>query len=166
MTPDSSFSLFNQLALVGWILLAAGVLLRLAWLADAVAGRLIPSILGVVYVVLIIKFWATAQGGFSSLQAVKSLFQSDWLLLAGWVHYLAFDLFVGAWIARTTVQSQLSRLVLVPILPLTLLFGPAGLVAFELTRRIALLSLCRTALLSRPAGGSGDPSQDRATKEN
>jgi hypothetical protein len=70
--------------------------------------------------------------------------------LAGWVHYLAFDLFVGAWIARTTVQSQLSRLVLVPILPLTFLFGPAGFVAFELTRRIAVLSLWRT----------------RATKEN
>ena len=60
MTPDSTFSLFNLLALVGWILLAAGVLLRLAWLADAVAGRLIPFVLGVVYVVLIIKFWATA----------------------------------------------------------------------------------------------------------
>jgi hypothetical protein len=143
-----------------------GVLFRLAWLADAVAGRLIPFMLGVVYVVLIIKFWATAEGGFSSLQGVKSLFQSDWLLLAGWVHYLAFDLFVGAWIARTTVQSRLSRLVLAPILPLTFLFGPAGFVAFELTRRIAVLSLCRTALLSRPAGGCGAPSQDRPTKEN
>jgi hypothetical protein len=139
MTPDSCFSLFNLLALVGWILLAAGVVFRLAWLADAVAGRLIPFVLGVLYVVLIVKFWATAEGGFSSLQGVKSLFQSDWLLLAGWVHYLAFDLFVGAWIARTAVESRLSRLVLVPILPLTFLFGPAGFVAFELTRRIAVL---------------------------
>jgi hypothetical protein len=150
MTPDSTFSLLNLLALVGWILLAAGVLFRVTWLAEAIAGRLIPFVLGVVYVVLIVKFWATAEGALSSLQGVKSLFQSDWLLLAGWVHYLAFDLFVGAWIARTTAESGLSRLILVPILPLTFLFGPAGFVAFELTRRIAGLSPWRT----------------RATKEN
>ncbi len=136
MNPNSTFLLLNQAALVGWLVLAAGVIFRQRGLVDFVAGRAVPFALGVVYSVLIAAGWGSAEGGFSSLDGVRSLFRSDWLLVAGWVHYLAFDLFVGAWIARTTLGEGLPRLVLVPILPLTFLFGPAGFVAFEITRRV------------------------------
>jgi Domain of unknown function (DUF4281) len=60
----------------------------------------------------------------------------DWLLLAGWMHYLAFDLLVGAWIAAETERAGLSRLVLIPVLPLTFIFGPLGFLLFHLIRFI------------------------------
>jgi hypothetical protein len=50
------------------------------------------------------------------------------------VHYLAFDLFVGAWIARQVMTLGMSRLLLVPLLPLTFMFGPMGFLGFEVAR--------------------------------
>jgi hypothetical protein len=79
----------------------------------------------------------SSQGGFGSLAEVASLFANPWLLLAGWVHYLAFDLAIGALIARKTFDESLPRLILVPILPLTFLFDPIGWLIFEAVRLIA-----------------------------
>jgi hypothetical protein len=58
------------------------------------------------------------------------------LLAAGWVHYLAFDLFVGAWIAERGAALGLPHWQLVPVLLLTFMFGPAGLLAFILLRAL------------------------------
>jgi Domain of unknown function (DUF4281) len=65
---------------------------------------------------------------------VQLLFTSEWAALAGWVHYLAFDLLIGAWIARDVMSRGLSRWLLLPLLPLTFMFGPMGLVGFELSK--------------------------------
>ena len=64
-----------------------------------IAGWLIPAILAVAYVALFIGYFNSAPAGFDafgSLAGVKSLFQFDPLLLAGWIHYLCFDLFIGS----------------------------------------------------------------------
>ncbi|MEQ8208002.1 MAG: DUF4281 domain-containing protein, partial [Woeseia sp.] len=58
------------------------------------------------------------------------LFLDDNMLLAGWVHYLAFDLFIGAWIAEKADDIGMSRLVQAPILVATFMFGPIGLALF------------------------------------
>ena len=52
------------------------------------------------------------------------------LLLAGWVQYLAFDLFIGAWQVRDARTQGISHLLVIPCLLLTFLFGPAGLLHF------------------------------------
>ena len=49
-----------------------------------------------------------AEGGFSSLAAVSTLFADPWVLLAGWTHYLAFDLFIGGWEVRDARQRGVS----------------------------------------------------------
>ena len=134
MTPDMFFSAANVIALCGWGALAAGIVLNSALLRDVVAGRIVPLFLSAFYGLLILLFWAGAEGGFSSLGDVAKLFANPWLLLAGWVHYLAFDLAIGAMIARKAMEAGPSRLMLVPILPLTFLFGPIGLLAFEAAR--------------------------------
>lgn len=131
------FEIANLIVLTGW----AGLLLALfvpparkaglAW-----AGLLLPALLGVAYVALLAGA-RDAHGGFSSIAQVRSLFQSDGALTAGWLHYLAFDLFVGSWIVREGVEripSVLVRLVLIPVLALTFLFGPAGFLLFALLR--------------------------------
>jgi len=55
-------------------------------------------------------------------------------LLAGWVHYLAFDLFVGSWEARDALSHRIPHLAVIPCLLLTFLFGPAGLLLYLLLR--------------------------------
>lgn len=137
MTPERAFSLLNLFALIGWLVLAAGVIARRPLLYDRVAGRGFPFVLGLAYTALLASAWGSSEGGFSTLGGVRFLFQSDRLLLAGWVHYLAFDLFVGAWIARTAIETGLNRALLVPILPLTFLFGPVGFVTFAVVRSVA-----------------------------
>ncbi len=126
MTPDLLFSLSGFIALAGWLSLAAGILLRNALLRDTVAGIAIPAVLSAGYCLLILLFWWTAEGGFDSLASVQKLFTTPWVALAGWVHYLAFDLAIGATLARRIMAAGLTRLVLLPILPLTFLFGPIG----------------------------------------
>jgi hypothetical protein len=135
MSIDLIFSAANMLALLGW----AGLILlpRLPLVTGAIAGFAIPALLSVAYAGLIAAFWATAEGGSSSLDDVHLLFQSRGLLLAGWLHYLAFDLFVGAWEVRTARAEGIPHLLVVPALVLTFLFGPAGFFLFMAIRAIA-----------------------------
>jgi hypothetical protein len=131
------FSLASYLAMAGWAILIAGIVLKRPLLRDAVAGRYLPLALSAGYTVLILVFWWQGEGGFGSLANVQQLFTSPWLALAGWVHFLAFDLFIGALMARRMMEAGLSRLLLIPVLPLAFLFGPAGFLlaqAFLFTR--------------------------------
>ncbi|WP_299191728.1 ABA4-like family protein [uncultured Erythrobacter sp.] len=76
-------------------------------------------------------------GDFSSIDGVRTLFSSDPGLTLGWVHYLAFDLFVGLWIARDADSKDFSRILQAPILLATFLFGPVGLGIWLLVREPA-----------------------------
>ena len=102
--------------------------------ADTITALAIPALLAVAYSGIVAAFFAGAQGGFSSIGAVRQLFQSDALLLAGWLHYLAFDLFVGSWEVRTARAEGIPHLLVLPCLALTFLFGPMGLLAFLIVR--------------------------------
>jgi Domain of unknown function (DUF4281) len=77
-------------------------------------------------------YFAGSGGGFGSIAAVRTLFASDPVLLAGWLHYLAFDLFVGIWIAEQADALGLNRWLQAPILVATFMFGPLRLVVFLL----------------------------------
>ena len=134
MTASSLFSAFNMLAMTGWIILALGVALKRDWLRDVVAGIYIPVMISVAYAILIVFFFAAAEGGFDTLANVQKLFTSPWAALAGWIHYLAFDLFMGARIARGMAEQGLPRWPLILLLPITFLFGPIGYLAFEIIK--------------------------------
>ncbi|MGB1139983.1 MAG: abscisic acid-deficient protein Aba4 family protein, partial [Halioglobus sp.] len=69
-----------------------------------------------------------------SLEAVMLLFQSPTAVLGGWIHYLVFDLFVGAWIVRDAKRQGISHWLVVPLLVVTLMAGPAGLMLYLLLR--------------------------------
>jgi hypothetical protein len=126
MTPDQLFSLSGPLAMAGWLTLITGIILDRPYLRDRIAGLYVPLALSVAYTVLILVFWWSAEGGFDSLANVQRLFTQGWIALAGWVHYLAYDLAIGALVSRQIMERKISRLVLIPILPLAFLFGPIG----------------------------------------
>jgi hypothetical protein len=100
-------------------------------LLDALRYGLIGA-LSLAYSGLVMVYFAGSGGGFGSIAAVRALFASDPVLLAGWVHYLAFDLFVGIWIAERADALDLSRWLQAPILLATFMFGPLGLLVFLL----------------------------------
>jgi Domain of unknown function (DUF4281) len=133
MTAEQLFSIASTSAMAGWLLLAFAVLRKSTFLRDEIVGRWWPLGLSAVYTVLIVFFFSSAEGGFDTLANVQRLFTSPWAALAGWVHYLAFDLFVGALIARRIMEAGLPRIVLIALLPATFLFGPIGYLAHEAT---------------------------------
>lgn len=148
MTPDQLFSLCNAIALGGWLLLiVAG---RVRWVPALVTGAILPLLFAVFYGVALIPHWGETPGGFGSLDAVQSLFSNRWLLLAGWVHYLAFDLFAGSWQVRDAREHGIPHLLVVPGLVLTFLFGPLGLALYFVIRLVKV----RTLRLDRAGVGA------------
>jgi len=129
---DTLFQIANLTALAGWAALVAAPWLG-GW-TDRIAATLVPLALSTVYAGLVLAFWASAPGGFGSLDAVMALFTLPEIALAGWIHYLAFDLFVGAWIVRTAAAEAVPFALVIPCLVLTFLFGPAGFLAFSALR--------------------------------
>ena len=132
LDPDQIFQLANAVAMLGWVALAASPGAA-PWAAPVrrATGRWLPLALSLLYVAMLLKHWP-AQGGFGSVAEVQTLFMAPGALVAGWVHYLAFDLFVGTWIAERAAALKMHHALLLPVLLLTFLFGPAGWLAFNL----------------------------------
>jgi len=132
MSLETVFSVASMLATVGWLLLAV-IPRRFVW--PVRAARLIALALAFTYVALLAAFFTRSEGGFGSLADVGLLFQSSGALLAGWVHYLAFDLLIGSWEREEAIRVGLHPLMLIPSLFLTFMFGPAGWLCFLGLRR-------------------------------
>jgi hypothetical protein len=132
MTADQIFTIANPLAAIGWILLAVAP--HREWVTRIVTGLVIPAIFAVAYVAIVVTTFAGAEGSFGSLRGVQQLFSNPWLLLAGWLHYLAFDLLIGTWEARDARERGVPHFLLVPCLFLTLMFGPAGWMVYLAVR--------------------------------
>lgn len=121
----------GMLAMLGWAVLILAPR-RIVWLG--VVPRLaVPLLLSVLYSALMLAFFFTAEGGFGSLAEVRALFSTDPLLLAGWVHYLAFDLLIGCFLAERLDRAGVHRVIQAPILVMVFLFGPMGLLLGLLT---------------------------------
>ena len=125
MSDAQLFQIANTTALVCWIALIVQPR-RVAPLARFV----VPGLMAVLYIWALAAAPPNPDGGFGSLAQVKALFTEDRAVLAGWVHYLAFDFFVGCWIALDAAERQISHLAVVPCLILTFMFGPAGLLLY------------------------------------
>jgi hypothetical protein len=139
MNADELFRLCNSMALAGWlVLLVTGWSARVSRVVSSlVTGLLVPGLLSCVYLALILTHWGGHRGGFSSLTGVMLLFTDRWIVLAGWVHYLAFDLFIGSWQVRDARRNHVPFLAVVPCLVLTFLFGPIGLLLYLLVGAVA-----------------------------
>jgi Domain of unknown function (DUF4281) len=124
MSPDQIFSLANIVALCCWVLLAT--LPGKTWVNSMVAGVAVPAALAAIYTAIVALRFFGAEGGFSSLADVALLFNNPWMLLAGWIHYLAFDLLIGTWEARDARDQGIPHFLVLPCLIVTFLFGPAG----------------------------------------
>ena len=138
MQVETVFSGASAIAAVGWLLLVVLPKLRSAQIT---AGIVIPLLLSALYLFLITQNFSGAPGGFGSLADVSLLFSKQELLLAGWVHYLAFDLFIGAWEIRDSQRHKIPHLVMIPCLVMTFMLGPIGLLFYFAIRTAKLRRL-------------------------
>lgn len=79
-------------------------------IARTIAGAAVPALFAFAYIAMIAGSWFWGEGGYSSLDGVASLFANRWLLLAGWTHYLAFDLLVGVWEVHDSRDRRSGRM--------------------------------------------------------
>ncbi|HUR10358.1 MAG TPA: ABA4-like family protein [Flavitalea sp.] len=132
MTPELVFSICNMVAMVGWI-----ILIVLPWWisSDRFIIGVIISLLAIVYTWMIVSsFHLSDLSAFGSLDGVMRLFTDRFVVTAGWIHYLAFDLMVGLFIRKNAVRHDIHHALVIPCLLVTFIFGPAGLVLYFIIR--------------------------------
>eukprot|EP00558_Chaetoceros_sp_UNC1202_P011486 CAMPEP_0197238074 /NCGR_PEP_ID=MMETSP1429-20130617/4691_1 /TAXON_ID=49237 /ORGANISM="Chaetoceros sp., Strain UNC1202" /LENGTH=114 /DNA_ID=CAMNT_0042697173 /DNA_START=28 /DNA_END=372 /DNA_ORIENTATION=- len=106
-------------------------------------STIIPIGYSVLYTLTILSIFPQDDddgSSFTSLEGVTNLFKKPSNVFAGWIHYLAFDAFVGRWIVLDSVEHGVSMLfhfsVVVPCLFFTLMFGPMGLIMYLIARKM------------------------------
>jgi hypothetical protein len=134
---DTLFLICNYSVLPAWLLLA--VLPGWSWTQKIVHTGFIPLLLGAVYTWIFASgalFGAEAdpEAGMGSLRGLMLAFDNPQAVVAAWVHYLIFDLFVGAWEVRDARRRGINHLFVLPSLFFTLVAGPIGLILYLLTR--------------------------------
>lgn len=156
MSWEAVFAATNAVAIGGWLLLAAG---PRGPKTMALVLYLGVGLLCLAYALMAVGlhagwFEANRVAGAPpanfldySVAGLRNLFLSDGGLVLGWTHYLAFDLFVGQWIAKDADHKGFSRLAQLPVLFLTLIVGPIGLL---------LWLVIREGRARRAARGNGD----------
>lgn len=141
---DTIFSAANVLSMACWaalILASRGEIARtLVFYGGAGLLCLVYSVLLVGFVTGLIDPGAgggTATADLTTIAGVRAFFATDGGVTVGWVHYLALDLFTGLWISRDADAKQFSRLWQAPVLVLTWLAGPLGLLVWLAIREPA-----------------------------
>ena len=138
MNWDLIFAITNNYALLMWLILAFAPR-RSAILTGVFYGGV--GLLAAAYAVIIIPLMTgLVDGGsvgvpdFTTLAGVQQLLSSPGGATVGWIHYLAFDLFVGLWVARNADKYGFARWLQIPILLFILMLGPIGLLLYLLLR--------------------------------
>ena len=131
MALEAVFRIANFGAVVGWVVLLAAALFGWDRGRDLVAGTIVPLLLAGAYVVVLGGHWGALQGNYASLAGVVALFRQPAAALAGWMHYLAFDMLVGVMLARRMMEEGVPKLLRLVVLPLTFFFGPAGFLLYH-----------------------------------
>jgi len=139
---DLFFRVTNTVALLGWITLVVFPAKR--FVSDVLCAVVLPAVLAIAYACVI--GWRLASDGpppgdMTTLAGLRAAFRDDWVFAAAWVHYLVFDMVVGAWIARDSVRLQLPWPLRTSALVLTFLAGPVGFLVHVAGRGILRRSI-------------------------
>lgn len=144
---ETIFQLSSLLVMPFWLLMILLPHWRrtkriMASLWTVVAAALLYAILVAPHFVLLLSKFLNP-----TLETISALLGQPEFALVGWVHFLAFDLFVGRWAYLDSREHGLSVWIVSPILFFVLMFGPLGLLLYLATRRLLLR---RTTQLANP----------------
>jgi len=131
------FDIKSKVTMLGWLAIATAPL----WTWSTMVVSLVIALLCLLYVYLIVFGRQYDLGAptpnpkdFATLAGVMRVFENPRTTLAGWTHFLAFDLFVGLFIVLDAQKMDISHWLVLPILFATLMFGPTGLILYLLLR--------------------------------
>lgn len=133
MTPTEIFSIANLIAVPMWVLM----IFLPKWKATRflIDYKLIPIVLSILYAIyIVISLKGGAGMDFSSLESVMELFTAEHAVLAGWIHYLAFDILVGMWILDQNRKLGIHHLLIIPCLLGSFILGPIGFLLFMIIK--------------------------------
>jgi len=126
---EYAFLACNYGVVLGWLLLVFAP--HWKWTNRLVHSGLVPVLFGLVYgAILFTVSDGSPDGSFATLDGVQAIFTSRQATAAGWIHYLVFDLFIGAWQVRDAKRLKIPHLAVVPCLVITLFVGPVGLLSY------------------------------------
>ena len=135
MTPTIVFSIASVIAMPMWVLM----LFFSKWKVTQflIDFKVIPLALAFMYAIYIFQaIQISGMMDFGSLTSVITLFTEENAVLAGWIHYLAFDLLVGMWMLNQNKELKINQLVMAPCLFLTFMLGPIGFLLFMIIKTI------------------------------
>ena len=135
MTPTEVFSISGMITAPMWALMI--FLPKRKVTQVLIKFKVIPLILSLIYGFYIIQ--AVQIGGmmdFGSLSSVMALSTEENAALAGWIHYLAFDLLIGMWIINQNRTLQIHQIIIAPCLLATFMFGPIGFLLFMIIKTL------------------------------
>ena len=135
MTSSQVYDFCNSFALSSWVLMI--FVPKWKWTPRIILG-LIVVILGLLYsYYLLSSFSFEMFESFGSLEGIMALFTSAEAVLAGWIHYLAFDMVVGWFILSDSQKNKINHLLIIPCLLFTFMMGPIGLLLYILVRSLS-----------------------------
>jgi hypothetical protein len=138
-TLEAVFGMASMLAFFSWI--ALFVFYPRKWIYRVLFSGVFILMAFTYLFYIVLGLSGGGEGGFGSLAEVRVLFESDKALLAGWIHYLVFDLFVGMWITKDASEKDINRWIILLSLILTFMLGPVGLLTYFFIRGIKIRKL-------------------------
>jgi Domain of unknown function (DUF4281) len=137
---NTLFRLSSLLVLPFWALMI--LLPRWRWTPRIMRSPLASFAPAVLYVALVLprlgEIWPAVSQ--PTLAGVAALLGTPAGSTITWVHFLAFDLFVGRWIYLDSRERRVSAWLMAPVLFLTLMLGPAGFLLYLILRSVAAMS--------------------------
>ena len=93
----------------------------------------VPLVFSFFYIYFLVLSGGITDADFSSLQGILKLFKqaTPESASAGWLHYLAFDFWVGTWIIRHSQKNEIKHLYIIFPLLFTFMLGPVGILAYS-----------------------------------
>ena len=134
------FRLSNFLVLPFWALMM--LLPRWRWTTRIIRSPFVSAAPATLYAALVLprlgEIWSAVLR--PTLSGIVALLGSPAGATIAWVHFLAFDLFVGRWIYLDSQDRRISAWLMVPVLFLTLMLGPAGFLFYLVVRSVGAVS--------------------------
>ena len=135
MTPAEVFPIGGLSAMPMWALMILFPNWKLTRLL--IDYKVVPIFIAIIYVIYItLTMSADGLADFGSFASVKELFTQDNAILAGWMHYICFDLLVGMWMVNQNRDIKIHQLLMAPCLFFTFMFGPVGFLLFMIIKSI------------------------------
>lgn len=138
MTASDVFQIVNTMVLPAWLILLFAP--KRKWRNPVIYSFV--AVMAAVYSFYIFTGIGDFDpSAFNSLTGVKNLFTNDEALLAGWIHYLAFDLLIGNWIVNQSIKHGIKLYFVIPCLFLGFMFGPVGYLLFSIIKVVKVKSI-------------------------